>query len=144
MGYKKGQNAGWREIDGSLYYFRSTWESRYAHYLEWLRLQGTIQEWLYEPKMFEFTEKHVITPEGKCVTLPTIKHGTTRYMPDFQVVEKDGTSSWVEVKGHMDAASKTKIARFRKYYPSHKLTVVDAKWFSRNNRQLKNLIPGWE
>ena len=125
---KRGENAGWREIAGTLYYFRSRWEAHYARYLEWLRVNKLITEWLHEPKFFDFP----------------IKHGVTRYLPDFQVIELSGVSTWIEVKGFMDSKSKTKIARFKKYYPNERLMVVDSKWFSHNNRQFKGIVPGWE
>jgi hypothetical protein len=120
---------GWRTIGIQRIYFRSKSEANYAYYLEWLANQKTIMGWLHEPKTFWF--------EG-------IKRGCVSYLPDFQVLNYDGTSYWVEVKGWMDAKSKTKIRRFRKYFPQEKLVVIDETWFRANARKLKLIIPNWE
>lgn len=122
-------NAGWREINGKKIYFRSLWEYRYGLYLEFLRSNGAILGWAHEPKTFWFEE---------------IKRGCRSYLPDFQVIEKDGSTTWHEVKGYYDPKSLTKIKRFRKYYPKETLILIDSKWFSKNNSKLKGLIPGWE
>lgn len=119
---------GWYEIDGKEYYFKSKSEHRYACYLEWLRITHNIQDWQYEPQEFWFEP---------------IRRGCVSYKPDFKVIEKDLSHHWVEVKGYMDAKSKTKISRFQKYFPQEKLEIVDSKWFSRNSPKLKNLVPGW-
>lgn len=73
-----------------------------------------------------------------------IKRGVVSYLPDFLVLENDGKSYYVEVKGYMDAKSKTKIKRFAKYYPKERLIVIDSKWFKRNNPMMRKLIKGWE
>jgi hypothetical protein len=128
---KKYRNVrrGWRVVGLHRIYFRSKWEANYAFYLDWLSLQKKIMGWLHEPKVFWF--------EG-------IKRGCVSYLPDFQVLNYDGTHYWVEVKGWMDAKSKTKIKRFRKYYPDEKLIVVDAAWFRANACKLKLIVPNWE
>jgi len=40
------------------------------------------------------------------------------------------------VKGYYDAKSLTKIKRFRKYFPTEKLRLIDAKWFKANSKKL--------
>lgn len=125
---KRNNISGWREIDGELFFFKSNSEFRYACYLEWLKKTGNITEWLYEPETFWFLE---------------IKRGVRSYKPDFKVIERSSSHYWVEVKGYMDARSKTKLARFSKYYPQERLELVDSKWFSRNSKKLKGLVPGW-
>lgn len=119
---------GWRSINGKDYYFKSQWEYRYALYLEFLRLHESILSWEYEPKTFWFK---------------SIKRGCNNYKPDFRIIEKDNTHFWVEVKGYMDAKSKTKIKRFKKYFPEEKLLLIDAKWFRVNNKKLSGLIKNW-
>lgn len=56
-----------------------------------------------------------------------LKDGTKGYTPDFftQV-----NSSWVEIKGYLDAKSMTKIKRFKRYYESEfeKLTFIISKY----------------
>jgi hypothetical protein len=123
--------AGWREIGGRRFYFRSKAEVRFAAYLEWLRINGNVISWQYEPRVFEFP----------------IRHGTTRYTPDFLcTVGKPGVTwdTWYEVKGYMDSRSATKIKRFKKYFPNENLIVIDKKWFIRNSPKLKGLVPNWE
>lgn len=120
---------GWRVIGDRRIYFRSAWESNYGRYLELLKNRGLIEDWEHEPKTFWF--------EG-------IKRGCVTYLPDFKVMEYNGTHHWVEVKGWMDARSKTKIARFKKYFPEEKLIVIEKKWFQKEGRNISILIPEWE
>jgi hypothetical protein len=122
-------NAGWRTIDGTKYYFRSKWEYNYACYLQFLKEHRHIQTWEHECHTFWFLE---------------IKRGVRSYLPDFIVVENDGSYHWVEVKGFYDPKSLTKINRFKKYYPQEELRLVDKKWFSKNSKKLSGLIKGWE
>ena len=63
------------QVGDKVIYFRSKWEANYALYLEWLKKEGQIKDWQYEPNYFEFP----------------IKHGTTRYLPDFKVINYNTT-----------------------------------------------------
>jgi hypothetical protein len=119
---------GWREIGGKRCYFRSQWEANYARYLEYLKVKGDLKDWFHEPRVFYF--------EG-------IKRGTNNYKPDFQVIEKNNTETWHEVKGYMDPKSKTKIKRMAKYYPDIKLIVIEKKDY-KMIAGYRGLIPGWE
>jgi hypothetical protein len=121
--------AGWREIGDRSFYFRSRWEANYAHYLEWLRCRGEIIEWDYEPKTFWFE---------------TIKRGVCSYKPDFLVREKNGSYAWHEVKGWMDARSKTALSRMAKYYPNETVIVIDGPAYRSIRRSVLGVIPGWE
>jgi len=121
--------SAWREIGGKRKFFRSRWEANYARYLEYLKTQGLITEWHHEPKTFWF--------EG-------IKRGCVSYLPDFQVINSNGTHHWVEVKGYMDDKSKTKIKRFEKYFPEETLKVITGDWFKNNNGKLRILCKTWE
>jgi hypothetical protein len=80
-------------------YFRSSWEANYARYLTWLMENRQIENWEYEIDTFEFTE---------------IKKGSRFYTPDFLVYNCDGTTEYHEVKGYMDARSRTKMNRMKK------------------------------
>ena len=120
--------AGWREIGDKKIYFRSRWEYRYALYLEYLKGQKQIVEWFYEPKTFWF--------EG-------IKRGTNNYKPDFCVVHTDASEEYVEVKGYMDAKSKTKIKRMAKYHPTVRLRVVTGDFFKKNGKMLRAVLKDW-
>lgn len=117
--YSRAQH-GWGTVGGKRCYFRSSWERMYARYLEFLKGQKQITEWLYEPDVFWFEE---------------IRRGVRSYKPDFKVINTNGSVEYHEVKGHMDAKSRTKIRRMAKYYPEVKLIVIGpeeyrevAKW----------------
>jgi len=103
-------------------YFRSSWEANMARYYNFVGIK-----WEFEPKTFIFD---------------TIKRGSVSYTPDFYLPEED---RWVEVKGWMDAKSKTKLKRFKKYYPEEyaKLEIImveEYKEFAKHKR----LIENWE
>lgn len=110
---------GWAEIGEKRCFFRSSWEFRFASYLEMLKRGRVILEWQYEPETFWF--------EG-------VRRGTTNYTPDFRVIMADGTVEFYEVKGWMDARSRTKIKRMAKYHPEVVLRVFDKTWFKANKK----------
>lgn len=110
-------------INGQIRYFRSKWEANYALYLDYLKQKKVIQDWKYEVRWFEFPERH----------------GATRYLPDFEVTENDGTVVYHEVKGYMTSRSKTQLRRMKKYYPEVKLVLVDAEAM-RALREFKKLL----
>ncbi len=120
---------GWREIGGFSKYYRSRWEANYARYLEWLKNTKNIMFWEHEPKVFWF--------EG-------IKRGTVSYLPDFRIWENDGKEVYHEVKGWMDARSKTKIRRMKKYHPTVKLIIIGAKEYKSIASKVSSLIADWE
>ncbi len=96
------------DINGRVMYFRSKWEADYALYLDFLKKHKKIKGWRYEPRFFDFP----------------VKHGTTRYLPDFEVEENNGELVYHEVKGYMDSKSKTKLKRMAKYYPKVKIILI--------------------
>lgn len=101
---------GWVTVGDKKHFFRSWWEVDYACYLEILKKYKRIKEWEYEPKTFWFEN---------------IKRGTRSYLPDFRITEFNDTVYYVEVKGHMDDKSKTKLKRMKKYYPEVKLLMAN-------------------
>jgi hypothetical protein len=119
----------WREVGDKKIFARSKWEYRYAMYLQILKENNDIKDWEHEPTTFWF--------EG-------IKRGVVSYKPDFLVIHNKGVEEYVEVKGFMDAKSKTKINRMRIYHPKVKLRVIGADWFKQNNKALKVLIREWD
>lgn len=121
--------AGWREIGGKRNYYRSRWEANYARYLEWLKCRGEIQDWQHEPETFWFDK---------------IKRGVRSYLPDFRVWENDGKSNLHEVKGWMDARSKTTLARMGRYHPKEQILVIREKDYNAIARTMRGLIEGWE
>jgi len=105
---KFGNSAAWVEIGGKRFYSKSKKEVVYAKMLEAKKVAGKIVDWAYEPQTFYF--------EGE-------KRGPVNYKPDYSVTENDGTVTWHEVKGWMDQRSKSKIKKFKKYFPELKLYV---------------------
>jgi hypothetical protein len=129
MNYKN--KPGYRNIssDVTIKYYRSSWEANYARYLAWLKRKKQIKDWGYEVKTFWFDD---------------IKRGVRSYLPDFEVTENDGSVSYHEVKGYMDAKSKTKIKRMRIYYPDVKLIIIDEKQYKLIADKVSKLIECWE
>lgn len=127
---KRGSwKAAWREIGGFRKFYRSRWEANYARYLEFQKGKGLIKKWQHECETFWF--------DG-------IKRGCVSYLPDFKVTNNDGSIEYHEVKGWMDAASKTKIKRMAKYHPNINLMIFDSKWYKANSHKLSSIIPDWE
>jgi hypothetical protein len=121
--------AAWREIGGQRCFFRSRWEANYARYLELLRANGQIESWEHEAQTFWF--------DG-------IKRGCVSYLPDFKVTLPNGSIEWHEVKGWMDARSKTTLARMARYHPKEKLVLVQAREYAEIQGKVGRLIAGWE
>lgn len=98
-----GTIQGGKRPDLDYGYFRSKWEANFARYLTF-----TETKFIYEHKTYWF--------DG-------IKSGTVNYTPDFYLLDEDEI---VEVKGQWDSKSKTKLRRFKKYFPDEfaKLIVV--------------------
>ena len=119
---------GWREIGGKRNYYRSRWEANYARYLQFLKDSGEIEDWEHEPETFWFE---------------AIMRGTRSYLPDFKVTEKE-TSYFVEVKGWMDARSKTKLKRMKKYHPDVEVRLVDDKAYMKLSKAIGPYIKDWE
>lgn len=104
-------------------FFRSSWESNIARYYNYIGVK-----WEYEPKTFIFE---------------TIKRGCVSYTPDFYLVDED---KWIEVKGWMDDKSKTKLKRFKKYYPEEykKLQLITSKEYNEIKKKMSKFIKNWE
>lgn len=130
-------------------YFRSKMEANIARYYNFVGIK-----WIYEPQEFEFYK---------------IKRGSRFYKPDFYLPEQD---RFIEVKGWFRQQDKTKLKRFKKYYPKEfaKLEFIIPDKYARdkaNGEMIKflcedlgiyfikigsykemeeygKLIPGWE
>lgn len=114
---------GWYDVNGKQMFFRSKWEVNYALFLDFLKKKREILDWQYEADVFVFEK---------------IKFGTRSYRPDFKIFNNDGTIHYDEVKGYMDAQSKTKINRMRIYYPEIKLNII----LEKDYNILKNKMGG--
>jgi len=119
-------NSGTREDLG--FFVRSSWEANYARYLKFLQSKNKIVKFEYEPDTFFFEQ---------------IKRGTRHYTPDFKVWTSENCFEYHEVKGWMDAKSKTKLARMKKYYPEIKIILIEKKEYQSIAKWM-NLIPYWE
>lgn len=127
-GYSRGK-AGRRKDLGNMH-FRSSWEANYARYLKMLATNGKILKWEFETETFWFE---------------AVKRGVRSYLPDFKVWPADGGAPYyVEVKGWMDAKSKTKINRMAKYHPGVKLIVVGEREYKALDSAYRDVIPYWE
>lgn len=116
--------AGKRIVGGKECFVRSAWEFRWAVRLQWLKEHGAIADWEHEPDTFEFP----------------IRHGTTRYTPDFRITRNDGTVYYEEVKGWQRARGQTQIKRMAKYHPDVELRVIYADEYRDEMRQFGNLM----
>lgn len=121
--------AGWRDIGPQRIYARSRWEANIARMLELRRLAGDLVSWEHEPVTFWFEK---------------IKRGVRSYKPDFRVIEDGKEPYFIEVKGWMDARSKTTLKRMKKYHPSVKIDVIDSKRYAIIKKQLQYIVEGWE
>ena len=118
---------GTYNINGKDVYFRSMWEANYALYLDFLIDQKQdIVSWEFEVDTFWFE---------------AIKRGVRSYKPDFKVHLKDGSVEYHEVKGWMDARSKTKLKRMAKYYPLVEMVLIDSKPYKEILKKLDGIIP---
>jgi len=138
---------GFREDLGI--YTRSKMEANVLRYYKFIK-----EKYIYESKEFEFYK---------------IKRGSRFYKPDVHLLGQD---KFIEVKGWFTASDKTKLRRFKKYYPEEfaKLKFIIPDKYARskaNGEMIKflcddlgidfeeiisykkiekygGLIPGWE
>jgi len=140
---------GKRQDCGGMF-FRSSYEANVFRYLRQLKEAGKIQEIFYEPQTFTFTEFGIV-------------RGQVSYTPDFKIIYPDGSHIWIEVKGFLRTQDKTKLRRFKKFFPEEfdKLVAIvksskveAAKFFLligsgvmmyyNDLKKHKEKIPGWE
>jgi hypothetical protein len=98
---------------------RSSWEANIIRLMNRYKI-----DFKYEPTCFEFP----------------IKKGTRFYLPDLYIPK---TNEYWEIKGRMDVKSKTKISRFRKYYPELPLYIIDKDIYNKLYN-IGYLMPFWE
>lgn len=95
------------EIGGKTCNFRSQSEKKVAKYLQLLVDSDFYQDWAFEQTMFRFDN-------------PILQN----YVMDFDVLRKDGTFFYVEVKGLMDKYSRDRITVLLTERPEVELWVV--------------------
>ena len=114
---------GGKRKDLNNIYFRSSWEANIARYYNYIGIK-----WEYESKTFIFDN---------------VTRGSVSYTPDFYLIEED---KWIEIKGWMDGKSKTKLKRFKKYYPEEyaKLELIQEKEYNEIKNKVSMFIKNWE
>lgn len=117
---KNVAKGGFREDLGI--YTRSKMEANILRYYKFIKVK-----YIYEPREFEFFK---------------IKRGSRFYKPDFYLPEQD---KFIEIKGWLHSGDRTKLRRFKKYYPEEfaKLEFIVLDKYSRskaNGEILKFLI----
>lgn len=133
-------------------FVRSAWEANFYRYLNMSAKENKITTIQYEPMDFSFAPFNII--KGPAVS----------YTPDFKVTYPNGTYKWIEIKGYLKPADKTKLRRFKKFFPAEyaKLTAVTGSpgtastkflqsigipimcYYNDLNREYKGTIPYWE
>jgi len=102
-------------------FFRSRWEANIARYYRYVS-----ELYIYEYIEFEF--------KG-------IKRGSRFYKPDFYLPV---INRWVEVKGFFRASDKTKLRRFKKYYPEEftrlRFIIEDPYARTKANAEVLNFL----
>jgi len=126
---KTKSSKGWAEIGGKRCYYRSTWERSVARILQYMKEQGDIYDWQYEPVTFWFEK---------------IRRGVTNYKPDFRVIVDKTKTYFIEVKGRMDQKSRTKLNRMKKYYPRIEVRLIDKKKYKQLMKAFSEVIGGLE
>jgi hypothetical protein len=96
--------------------------------LNWSIALGLVLRWKYEDLTFEFP----------------VPKGSKFYTPDFHVWLPNGESEFHEIKGYMDAKSKTKLGRMQTHYPQHHIKVIGKVEYAAVRDSVAALIPHWE
>lgn len=112
-------------INGEVIFFRSLWEANYALYLDFLIKNNHISKWEFEVDTFWFEK---------------IKRGVRSYKPDFKVYDMKGNIVYHEVKGWMDAKSKTKLKRMKLYHPGVEIKLIEKKQYNEIKTKLSGII----
>lgn len=102
---------GWKKVGDKEYFFRSSWEVRYAKHLEEIKNNKQILNWEFEPDIFSFNGCNFY------------------YKPDFKIIFNDNKIEYHEVKGWMCERSKIKLRLMAEQYPDIKIVIIDKKWF---------------
>lgn len=120
--------SGWYTVGDKRIFFRSLWEVRWAHYLEWRVARGEINRWEYEPDRYVFHE---------------VESNNRIYIPDFKVWTDPETFHYEEIKGWYSPRDRVKMARMTKYYPDIRVVLVDEPVYREVEAKLSRVIPGW-
>lgn len=97
-----GKGVWYTKKDGSKVWMRSSWEVKYAEYLDNLKIDWDFESRAY-PIIYEYKGEK--------------KEGN--YWPDFRV-----SGEWIEVKGYWRDDAKPKFEAFKEQYPDEKITLL--------------------
>lgn len=126
------QFAGHRIIGGKRIYFPNKMEANLYRYYHFLQQHKSIANFQFQPNPFDFRSYG-------------IKRGITTYRPDFLIINNDGSCEYIEAKGFMDKASKTKLNRMRSHFPRIRIRVIDYPDYRKDiAKQVEKIIKGWE
>lgn len=121
--------SGWITVGGQTIFVRSSYEKNYTRFLQYRVEKEEIKGWEYEPETFYFEK---------------IKRGCSSYKPDYRITNLDGSTFWIELKGHLDAKSKTKLKRFAKFFPNEKMVLVEKAEYLQLAAMFHRIITDWE
>lgn len=115
------------EVGGKTFVIKSSWEYDIALYLEYLKRNGLITDWNYEPVRFVF----------KYNTL-----GVRSYKPDFGVTRGDRTY-YLEVKGWEDRKYNIKRRLMLEEYPAVKMVYILGDQYYAIEKKHSAELDGW-
>ncbi len=101
--------------------FKSSWEANIARLLNFKKL-----DWEYEKASESYS-----TEIGY-------------YIPDFKVIDKEGKTYIIEVKGYWDDRSVKKVWSAITQSKDEKIIIIDSDYYSILNNEYSNTIPNWE
>ncbi|HOK67723.1 MAG TPA: DUF1064 domain-containing protein [Anaerohalosphaeraceae bacterium] len=93
--------------------YRSKLEAQFAALLDTYLKLGVIREWHYEPTLHRFEN-----------TDSRGKRKDVDYLPDFLVIEPDGSRTWYECKGFITGRDVLKFDLFKSKIKDDKLVLV--------------------
>jgi len=105
-------------------YFRSSWEANYARILNHLMNYYIIKDWQFEAETFDL--------------------GDAVYIPDFKIIGMDDVVAYHEVKGHMTAKAKQKLAKMEEQYPDVPLVLITQDRYEALKDIYSERLPNWE
>ena len=115
------------EVGGKTFVIKSSWEYDVALYLEYLKKNGLIDDWEYEPRTFAF----------KYNTL-----GVRTYKPDFSVTRGDMTY-YIEVKGWPDKKYEIKRDLMASEFPEIRMIYIRKEQYFAIERKHSAELNGW-
>lgn len=131
--------AGERDIDGQRRWVASRMEANlwrlFCYQRDRLRMW---REVTFQPAALDFTRPR------PALRLPEIRHGTTRYRPDFRLVDPEGAVVYVEARPYLDRLARIRLARARRYFPECGFRVITTREYQEFAQTWGRVIAEWE